>query len=229
MRTFLLALLLAVPYRTPTPTPGPTTYVLIQKDGAVVRLAKAPKVKGNAYVGNLWPTGQLVSVPASQVDEKKTASANAGSGAKTPSPEKSIGTRYDSDGPQTPLGSQMKLKGGRKKVERTLQGTPVAPSTSKTPEAAAPSGAVDRHGRGESWWRGRAAPLKEQLADAEADLKLAGDETRRAETSGASVPELEHLRGREEEARRRLASAKGRFDALAEEARAAGAPASWIR
>ncbi|MFI5181089.1 MAG: hypothetical protein ACHQPI_06845 [Thermoanaerobaculia bacterium] len=226
MKAWLLAVLLAVPFRTPTPTPGPATYVLIQKDGAAVRLEKAPERKGNAYVGKLWPTGQLVSVPVSAVDERKTAAANPGGGAKTPSAEKSIGTRYSADGPQTPLGNQMKLKGGRKKVERTLQRSSGAAAK---PTAAAPAGVVDRNGRGESWWRGRAAPLKEELADAEAVVKLAGDDRKRAERSGAPSADLERLRGREDEAARRSTSARGKLDALAEEARKAGAPESWVR
>ncbi len=226
MKTLLLALLLAAPFRTPTPTPRPATYVLVQKDGAVVRLEKAPERKGTAWVGKLFPTGQLVSIPVSAVDERRTALANPGGTAKTPSAEKSIGTRYGSDGPQTPLGSKMKLRGGRRKVERTLQGTPRA---SVRPTAAARAGDVDRKGRGESWWRGRAAPLKEQIADAEADLKLAGDERRRAEKTGEPPADVEHLRVREEEARRRLASARGRLDALGEEARKAGASESWVR
>jgi hypothetical protein len=226
VKAWLLAALLAVPLRTPTPTPGPATYVLVQKDGAIVRLEKAPKQKGNAYVGKLWPTGQLVSVPVSVVDERKTASANSGTGAKTPPPEKSLGTRYSSEGLQTPLGSQTKLKGGRKKVERTLQGSAAA---TMTPTAATSAGVVDRNGRGEAWWRGRLAPLREELADAEADLKLAGDDRNRAEMSRAPASELERLRGREEEARRRCASAAGKLDALAQEARTAGAPASWVR
>ncbi len=226
MTTWLLALLLVVPYRTPTPTPGPTTYVLVQKDGAVVRLEKAPERKGNSYVGKLWPTGQLVSIPASEVDEKKTASANRGGGAKTPSSVTNLGTRYGPEGPQTPLGSQMKLKGGRKKVERTLEGS-AGPSTTPTP--ASPAGVVDRHGRGEAWWRGRAAPLKEELSDAEADLKLAGDDRRAAERAGAPEAELARLREREDDARRRSESARGKLSALAEEARKEGAPASWVR
>jgi hypothetical protein len=123
----------------------------------------------------------------------------------------------------------MKLKGGRKKVERTLQGTPTASSSTTSPPATASAGAVDRNGRGESWWRGRAAPLQEQLADAEADLKLAGDERRTAEKAGVPAADLEHRRAREEEAQKRVLSAKGELDALAEEARKAGAPASWVR
>lgn len=229
MQFLLLAVLLAVVRRTPTPTPGPATYVLIQKDGAVVRLQKAPSLKGSAWVGNLWPTGQLVSVPVSVVDERKTASANSGTGPRTPPSEKGLGTRYSSAGPQTPLGSRTKLKGGRKKVERTLQGTPTAVANAPTPAASAPAGVVDRNGHGESWWRGRVAPVREELADAEADLKLAGDERKSAERSGAAVSDLERLRGREEEARRRCRSATAKLEALAREARAAGAPEAWLR
>jgi len=226
VKVWLLVALLAVPRRTPTPTPGPATYVLVQKDGAVVRLEKAPRLKGSAYVGKLWPSGQLVSVPVSVVDERKTASANSGTGAKTPSSEKGLGTRYSSEGPQIPLGSRTKLKGGRKKVERTLQGSAAA---TMTPTAVASAGVVDRNGRGEAWWQGRVAPLREELADAEADLKLAGDDRKRAEMSRVPASDLERLRGREEEARRRSASATGKLDALAREARAAGAPATWVR
>ncbi len=118
----------------PRPSPTPASYVLVQTDGSTVRLVKAPERKGKNLVGNLWPSGQLVSIPAEKVDEGKTAAANAGGRGSAPPPEKSIGTRYKPAGPQAPLGDKVKLKGGRKNVERTLQGTPTpTPTRTKTP------------------------------------------------------------------------------------------------
>ncbi len=232
----LLALLAS---RTPTPTPTPAAYVVVQKDGAVVRFEKAPALKGSTWVGKLWPSGQLVSIPVDHVDERKTASANSG-GRGAPPSETNIGTRYKTAGPQAPLGDTMKLKGGRKTVERTLQGTP-APA--KSPAAAVPGpaggnepapGSVDRNGRGESWWRGKVAPLKEELADAEAEFKLASDERSRFERSTPPPgldrgAELQRLKDREERARGRVDSAKRRLAELGDEARKTGAPSSWIR
>jgi len=234
----LLAALLAA--RTPTPTPTPAGYAVVQKDGSVVHFEKAPALKGTSWVGKLWPSGQLVSIPAVSVDDRKTASANSGGHGGSPPTETNIGTRYKSAGPQAPLGDKMKLKGGRKTVEKTLQGTPAA---AKSPLAAAAgvagsgeagSGTVDRNGRGESWWRGKAAPLKEELADAEAELKLASDERIRFErtTPPPGVErgaELQRLKDREERARGRVGSANRRLAELGDEARKAGAPSSWAR
>lgn len=234
MNGVILALLLGA---VASPSPTPAGYVLVQKDGAVVRLEKAPALKGSTYVGKLWPTGQLVSIPVASVDDRRTFAANAGGRAVAPPSETNIGTRYRKEGPQTPLGDQMKLKGGRKKVERTLQGTPAPVKAAESGRTGGEPGAgVDRNGHGEAWWRGRAAPLLEELADAEAELKLAGDERRRFEGPGAgpgappSRPqELQTLRGREEQARRRVAASRQRLAELTEEARRAGAPSSWIR
>ncbi len=132
------ALLLAVSapgvsHAAPPPSPTPAPYVLVQKDGSVVRLRTAPERKGKNVVGKLWPSGQLVSISAEKVDEKKTAAANAGGGGGTPASEKSIGTRYKPAGPQEPLGDRVKLTGGRKNVERTLQGTPTPTKTPGPP------------------------------------------------------------------------------------------------
>ncbi|HUM03602.1 MAG TPA: hypothetical protein VL084_15030 [Thermoanaerobaculia bacterium] len=232
----LLAAVLAA--RTPTPTPTAAGYAVVQKDGSVVRFEKAPALKGTAWVGKLWPSGQLVSIPAASVDDKKTASANSGGHGGTPPTETNIGTRYKSAGPQAPLGDKVKLKGGRRTVERTLQGTP---TPAKSPAAGAPgavgggepvSGAVDRNGHGESWWRGKAAPVTEELADADAELKLASDERVRFEKA-TPLPgvdrgtELQRLKDREERARGRVNAANRRLAELGEEARKAGAPPNW--
>ncbi len=133
MTAVLVVLLLVAFGPTPAPTPGPATFVIVEKDGSVVRLQKAPALKGSTYVGRLWPSGQLVSIPVAKVDDRRTAAANAGGRAGTPPSETNIGTRYKPAGPQAPLGDAMKLKGGRRKVEGTLQGTPV---TTKTPKPA---------------------------------------------------------------------------------------------
>lgn len=228
----LLLLAAVLGARTPTPTPTPSGYVLVQKDGAAVRFEKAPALKGGTWVGKLWPSGQLVSIPVASVDDKKTATANARGGGGAPPSETNIGTRYQSAGPQAPLGDKMKLKGGRRTVERTLQGTP-APAKSPAPAGAA-SSSVDRNGRGEAWWRGKAAPLQEELADAGAELKLASDERSRYERStpppGADRGrELQRLKDREEKARQRVSGANRRLSELAEEARKAGAPPEWLR
>jgi hypothetical protein len=240
----LLALLGAGASPTPPPSPTPAMYVVVQKDGTLIRLQKPPVLKGKNLVGNLWPSGQLVSLPAAGVDDRRTAAANAGGRAATPSSETNIGTRYKPAGPQTPLGDQVKLKGGRKAAERKLQGAsgsakPGGAGTGgppgKTPEFTEP---VDLHGHGESWWRGRAAPLLEERTDAEAELKLAEDERKRFEGTlsppgqGATATwalELQRLRDREGRSRQRLNAAKRRLVELAEEARKAGAFPGWVR
>jgi len=225
---------------TPTPTPAPATFVIVEKDGSVVRLEKAPSLKGTTYVGRLWPSGQLVSIPLAKVDDRKTTAANLGSRAGIPPSETNIGTRYKPAGPQAPLGDTMKLKGGRRKVEETLQGTPTpgkssgASGSARNGKAQRAPGAVDRNGRGEAWWRGRAAPLLEEQADAGAELKLAVDERRRFEETPERPGEdrsleRQRLLGHEEQARQRMAIAKRRLDELADEALKAGVPNGWVR
>ncbi|HQR67067.1 MAG TPA: hypothetical protein PLB02_06710, partial [Thermoanaerobaculia bacterium] len=108
----LLLLAVVLGARTPTPTPTPAGFVVVQKDGSVVRLEKAPALKGSNWVGKLWPSGQLVSIPVASVDDRKTSTANAGGRGGAPPSETAIGTRYQSAGPQAPLGDKMKLKGG---------------------------------------------------------------------------------------------------------------------
>lgn len=69
----LWVLLAAAPAAAPTPAPG---WVLVQRDGSIVQLAKEPMRKGNVYVGNLFPEGNLISVRIEDVDEAKTVSMN---------------------------------------------------------------------------------------------------------------------------------------------------------
>lgn len=58
---------------TPAPAPG---WVVVQRDGSIVQLAKEPARKGNVLVGTLFPEGSLVSIRLEDVDEAKTAAAN---------------------------------------------------------------------------------------------------------------------------------------------------------
>jgi len=232
----------------PTATPVPT-YLVVQKDGSTVRLEKAPAMKGSALVGNLWPTGQLVSFRLADVDLEKSEAANRGGKSTTPPPQKDFGTRYAPAGPQTPLGSRVKIKEGRKEAEKRLSS---ASGTAKTGEADLPeraepgtraaeakaAKAVDRDGRGEAYWLGRAKKLREDLADAEAELKISRDDEKRFE--GTYVPpgegamatwalELQRRRDRVDRARQRVDAAKRRQEELAKEARKADALPGWIR
>jgi len=247
LRGLLLAAVLsgACLLAAPIPSPTPATYLVVRKDGTIVRLQRSPALKGKSLVGNLWPSGQLVSVPLADVDERKTAAANAPERAATAPSETNIGTRYKPAGPQTPLGDQVRLKGGRKAAERKLQGASgTAKGTGAAKETQEPRGTpgstelVDLNGHGESWWRGRAAPLLEEQADAEAELKLAEDERKRFERTqpppgqGATSTwalELQYLRDRADRSRQRAKAAKRRLDGLAEEARKAGALPGWAR
>jgi len=248
LRGVLLAAVLSGACLTaaPAPSPTPATYVVVRKDGTIVRLQKTPALKGKSLVGNLWPSGQLVSLPVADVDDRKTAAANAGGRAATPPSETNIGTRYKAAGPQAPLGDQVRLKGGRKAAERKLQGASGtakgsgAAKETKTPPRGTPGSTelVDLNGHGESWWRGRAAPLLEERADAEAELKLVEDERKRFEGTqpppgqGATSTwalELQYVRDRADRSRQRANAAKRRLDEFAEEARKAGAPPGWAR
>jgi hypothetical protein len=246
LAAFLAGFSVAVPAPTATPVP---TYLVVQKDGDTVRLQKAPTVKGSNLVGNLWQTGQLVSLRIDSVDLEKTAAANKGGRSVAPPPQKDVGTRYNPAGPQTPLGSRVTLKKGRKEAEKRLDS---ASGTAKSGEANVPERAepgtraaeakaariVDRDGRGESYWRGRAKKLREDLADAEAELKISRDEEKRYE--GTYMPpgegamatwalELQWRRDQVSRAAQRVDAAKRRQDELAEEARKADALPGWIR
>ena len=229
-------------------TPAPT-YLVVQKDGSTVRLQKPPVVKGSNLVGNLWQTGQLVSLRLDTVDLEKTAAANKGGKSVAPSPQEDVGTRYNPAGPQTPLGNRVKLKEGRKETEKRLasaSGTattgdadlPKRAEPGARAEAAKAAKIVDRNGRGESYWRGRAQKLREELADAEAELKIATDDRDFFERTdpppgeGATATwalELQRRRDRVDRASQRVDAPKRRQEELAEEARKADALPGWLR
>ena len=172
-----------------------------------------------------------------------------GGKSAAPPAQHDVGTRYATAGPQTPLGNQVKLKKGRKEAEEKLSS---ASGTAKTGEAGLPERAepgtrsdqakaakvVDRDGRGESYWRGRAKKLREDLSDAEAELKIATDDRDRYERTdpppgeGATATwafELQRRRDRVDRAQQRVDAAKRRLDELSEEARKADALPGWIR
>ena len=251
-RRALASLLLAAAgsAAAPAPSPTPPVYFIVERGGNVVRLRKAPALKGATLVGNLWPGGELVSFRLEDVDLSKTAAANkSGKTATPPAGEKAIGTRYQPAGPQTPLGDRVKLQGGRKEAERKLQsasGT-AKPGADDLPERAEPgaradaakaSRVVDRDGRGEAYWQGRAKKLHEDLADAQAELKLARDDRDLYERTdppageGATATwalELQRRRDRVDRAQQGVDASKRRLEELAEEARKADALPGWIR
>lgn len=71
----LAAALAATPAAAPAPAPAPG-WIVVQRDGSFVQLAKQPRQKGNVYVGTLFPEGNLVSIRVDDVDEARTAAAN---------------------------------------------------------------------------------------------------------------------------------------------------------
>ena len=52
-------------------------YVVVGKDGSMTSLAAPPDRKGDRFVGRLLRGGQLVSLVVADVDEARTAAANA--------------------------------------------------------------------------------------------------------------------------------------------------------
>jgi hypothetical protein len=97
---------------------------------------------------------------------------------------------------------------------------------------------VDRQGRGEQYWRERAGAAREDIRQAEQDLAVAQADLEAAERAYLGPSEGERnsftiriyeARDRVERARQDLRRANGRFEALQEEARKAGAFPGWLR
>ena len=255
----VLLLLLPPPTSAATPTPATEhAYILIQKDGNVVRLLKSPTQKGNSIVGSLWPNGELVLIRLDAVDEKRTADAN-----RRDSPTPAIGQKVISQttavsGPRAPLGDRVKLLKPRAEAEKTIQsasGTGKKGSNDDAPERAeagskkpAKDGAeavtgeageiLDNNGKSEAWWRAKADRAKNELADAEGELHLAQQEQDRQERSvpppGQSATaswamELQRLRDIVDKSKARVDNAKKKLEELAESARLAGAYPGWVR
>jgi len=239
----------------PTPTPE-HSYTIIEKDGNVVRLLRTPAHKGNTLVGSLWPNGELVLIRLDAIDEKKTAEANKRGGSPTPP----IGQQVISQsttiaGPKMALGDRVKLVKSREEAEKTIQsasGTGKKAASGDASEAGAKKktkdGAeagtgeageiLDNNGKSETWWRAKADRAKNELADAEGELKLAQQEQERQERSvpppGQSATaswamELQRLRDVVDKSKARVETAKKKLEDLGEAARLAGAYPGWVR
>ena len=126
----------------------------------------------------------------------------------------------------------------RAHIEAARKGTPAPPTdpaASPPPSLAEPT---DLQGRGEVYWRERAGEHRAALEEAAAEKALAEAALEAAERAwiGASDAEqatfvLDVLAAREraERARAEHRRAEGRWEALQEEARKAGAFPGWLR
>ena len=142
----------------------------------------------------------------------------------------------------------MKASGENARIvlEGVRTGTPPPspqPGTTPTPTPTATAAAeekapTDNLGRGEAYWRERAAAARGVLDEAEGNLAAAEAQLQAAERSylGGSEPERNtyvvrviEARDIAERARREHRSASGRWEALQEEARKAGAFPGWLR
>ncbi len=97
---------------------------------------------------------------------------------------------------------------------------------------------LDNNGKNEAWWRAKADRAKNELADAEGELRLAQQEQDRQERSvpppGQSASatwamELQRLRDTVDKSKSRVDNAKKKLDELGEAARLAGAYPGWVR
>lgn len=246
----LLVLALSVAPTPPAPTPaarGP--WVVVQKDGTRVTFDVPPRASGGRLVGTLRGSGTLVSIPEARVDGEATARANSPGGAAAPVP-KAISTPRPFETP--PLGDRAKLTKSGEEAQRLLEGARAgAPGASPSPSPSRPPGdagaaakapadvpPVDRLGRGEDYWRARAAALRSELVDAERELAQAEADLESAERAYLGRGEAERTtfvvnlisaRDRAERARRDHGQSSARWQALEEEARKSDAFPGWLR
>ncbi len=211
-------------------------YLVVGADGSVTALSAPPDRKGDRLVGRLLVGGQLVSFRVAEVDETKTAEANAP--PRTPSVEPSTAVLKKAP---PPAEESRKLKITRQEAERTLassSGTGTAAAgpapAGERPKDAGPAGAVDRNGHGEAWWRKRAAPLLARASRAESDLAgavSARDSWERSPGTGrpAWQVRLHRLNEAVAKSQSKLDEVGRQQGRLAEEARKAAAYPGWIR
>jgi hypothetical protein len=229
----------------PTPPSG-RPWVLVQVDGTRVTFVALPESRDGRFVGRLQGSGTLVSVPTVRVDAAATERANApGAVAVTPPPRVPSTPRPFE---VLPLGDRVRMKArpedARKILEGARQGTPVpvlTPQPGTTPAdvpAAEEKAPTDNLGRGEAYWRERAGAARGVVDEAEAALTAAEAQLAAAERSYLGVGEAERntyvvrvieARDVAEKARAQHRSASGRWEALQEEARKAGAFPGWLR
>ena len=230
----------------PTP-PARRPWVLVQSDGTRVAFEAPPQSRDGRFVGRLQGSGTLVSIPTVRVDTAATERANAtGADAATvPAPTvRSTPRPFETP----PLGDRVRMKASPEDARRVLEGaragTP-APVLSPRPgasptvvPASEEKAPTDNLGRGEAYWRERAGAARGVFDEAERNLNAAEAQLRAAERSFLGVGEAERntyvvrvidARAVAEKARSEHHSAAGRWEALQEEARKAGAFPGWLR
>lgn len=236
----LLALAAAgSPARQGAPTPG-SRWVVVQTDGARVTFSAPPERRGARLVGRLLAGGALVSIPEARVDRDATRRANE-EGAPAPAPAPApppVPRPFETP----PLGDRVRLLASgaeaRAHIEGALKGTPAPPRTPSADEAVSVPDPTDRLGRGESYWRERAADRRAALEEAAAERAVADAMLEAAERDFLGASEAERTtfvvnvlaaRERAERARQQHRRAAERWEALSEEARKAGAFPGWLR
>ncbi len=211
-------------------------YVIVRKDGAITVLQARPKRRGTTYVGRLTGGSQLVSFPATDVDEARTEEANRPPPTPTPPGRAPVLKRVAPRPEATP-----RLRVPRSEAERSLANTASADPSSSPPAdggvspkvGATPREALDAKGHGEAWWRRRAAPVLIRIATAEAALARATakrDDQQRSPGQGtASRLKGSRLNDAVTRAQDVLDGERRKLELLSEEARKAGAYPGWLR
>jgi hypothetical protein len=212
-----------------------------------VTFEEPPQNSSGRLVGRLRGSGTLVSIPVARVDARATERANApGADAATLPAPTVRPTLRPFETP--PLGDRVRMKASPGDAQRILEGAragaplpaPVpkpgtSPLVTPVPEEKAPT---DNLGRGEAYWRERAGAARGVFDEAESNLAAAEAQLQAAERSYLGVGEAERnsfvirvieARDLAEKARTEHRSAKGRWEALQEEARKAGAFPGWLR
>lgn len=229
---------------TVTPPPG-RPWVLVQADGTRVTFEAPPQNRDGRIVGRLKGSGTLVSIPAVRVDTEATGRANAPGAAEAAVPVPKV---RPTPGPfaTPPLGDRVRMKTSGEEARRILENARIGTLAPAPPPGATPAVApipeekppTDNLGHGEDYWRERAGAARGVFDDAERDLAAAEAQLQEAERSYRGVGEAERnsyvirvieARDVAEKARAQHRSASGRWEALQEEARKAGAFPGWLR
>lgn len=229
-------------------TPPATGWVVVQKDGSRASFEAKPNLRSGRLVGKLAGSRTLVSIPVARVDDEATRKANEPGGEdRALAPPKAVPAPRPFETP--PLGDRVRLKATGEEASRVLEssrkgapapGVPPTADGQGTAEETSRGAAepADRKGRGESWWRERAAVVRgdheaaaQALADAEARLEAAerawlGRSQAERNTFVLRVNEERAATERAREAYRRASAA---WEALQDDARRSGALPGWLR